>query len=335
MWHAIELTVILFVVCAAQAALDVAPHAARRTVWSFLGLCAAFAVGIAVLSSRSVADPVVRLGIAALIAYMLRWLVTGAVDYLRGPMLMEPARAVDLAAAAERAAGLGPRAAMRAARRMLRSWEGEIALAALARIGPAPEADEAAFVARWEAACAPALEEARRTTARFSPSGGEGRVSVAGLRFVSQALCLYRRESMERALGRLKGLDLSRHSGRMRAGEELGKSATRNGEMERLGLLPPACEPERPSATAFSAAAVFWPAAGLARVGFRARAWALGCSEALLLAYGVLAICIDRDSWLVFLAVGVLIHIQAAMALGDFSLSTASPEAGAAGEKKA
>ena len=100
MWHAIELVTVLVLVCAAQAAIDVAPRPARRAILNFLTLCVAFAVGITVLSFTAVADPVVRLGIAVLIAYLLRWMISSVVDYLRGPVLMEPIRAVDLAAAA-------------------------------------------------------------------------------------------------------------------------------------------------------------------------------------------------------------------------------------------
>lgn len=334
MWHATELLAALVLICVAQAAIDVAPHPARRALWSFLGLCAAFAVAIAVLSSKTVADPVVRLGIAVLIVYLLRWIITSAVDYLRGPFLMEPIRAADLAAAVEDVAGLAERPARRAARRILRDHSGETALLALSRLEKREGEPEGEFIARWQAACAPALEDARRIAAKFGGAKGEDRVSATALRFISQALCLYRRESVERVLSRLDGLSLARHSGRTRAGAELEKSAARNADMASLGLLPPADDQEAPRVTAFSGLALLWPALGLSRIGCSVRAWALGSAEALLLAYGLFAAYIDRSSWFVFLVVGILIHIQAAMALGDFALSTEPLQPVAAGEKK-
>lgn len=334
MWHAIELAAALVLVSAAQAAIDASPQPARRAMWSFLSLCAAFAVGIAVLSSKSVAEPVVRLGIAVLIAYMVRWMITGIVDYLRGPSLTEPLRAADLATAVERGAGLEPQSALRAAKRVLKDWEAEIALIALARMECRADEPEVEFIARWQAGCGPVLEDVRRVAARFGGGKGEGRVSTTALRFVSQALCVYRRESVERVLSKIDGLCLARHSGRVRAGEELEKSAARNADMERLGLLPPAEEPESRAVSAFSSRAVLWPALGLARVGFKGRAQVLGLAEAVLLAYGLFAVYIDRDSWFVFLAVGLLIHIQAVMALGDFSLSQDRMQPLSAGEKK-
>lgn len=334
MWHAVELAVALVLVSAAQAAIDVSPHPARRATWSFLSLCAAFAVGIAVLSSKSVAEPVVRLGIAVLIAYMVKWMITGVVDYLRGPLLTEPLRAADVAAAVERGAGLEPKTAKRAAKRVLKDWEAEIALIALARMELRAEEAEAEFIARWQAGCGPALEDVRRIAGRFGGAKGEGRVSGAAVRFVSQAMCVYRRESAERVLSKVDGLSLASRAGRVRAGEELEKSAARNADMERLGLLPPVEEPEHTAVSAFSSRAVLWPALGLAGVGFKGRALALGLAEAVLLAYGLFAVYIDRDSWFVFLAVGLLIHIQAVMALGDFSLSQDRMQPLSAGERK-
>ncbi len=331
MWHAIELAAALAAVCAAQAAIDVNPHPLRRGAWNLLGLAAAFALGIAVLSSRTVADPVVRVGIVALGAYLLRWIITSVEDWLRGPLLMEPVRAADLAAAVERAVGLAPREAMKAARRALRDWEGETALAALARLDVRPDEHPNDFAARWDAESAAMLAEARALAERYGGATGAGRLSMPALRFMAQGLCLYRRESLERVLTRADERALARHSGRAHAAAALDESAARNPDMDRLGFLPPSDEGAEGRTTAFCAAGVLWPARGLARVGFAGRAWALGVAEAALLSYGLFAAWMDRGSWMVFLIVGVLVHIQAVMALGDFGLSSERPQG--AGEK--
>ena len=320
MLHAIELLAVLLLMALGQGVLDISPRPARRVVASFLAWALAFAVGIVVLSIPAVAGSAVRLAIVVLAAYMLRWLIGSVVEYFRGPYLLEPLRTGELAAAAEHVSGLPTPVIRRITRRMEREYEGFLCLAALLRLPLGEAVEERAFEQRWREGCEAVRKEAVEMAARFGHPRAEGRFNASAVMFVAQALCVFEPDSVERSLARLPAGALARRSGRAKAVHQLNRSARRNAAAERLGITTPAAGEEMPARPSpLTLAAIALPALGIYRIGYKGRAWAFAFAHATLFLYGAAALSMGRGAGYVFLGVGLMLHIQALLGLGDFA----------------
>ena len=332
MFLAIELFAVLLLIAIGQGVLEVSPHATRRILVGLAGWVLAFAVGVAILSVRRVATEAVAIGLALLAGYILWWIAVGIVKYFRGPGFFEPPRAGELGDLARQASGLPARDCRRIARRLLREFDGAVALLGLLSLSGSRESSAGEFERAWNEASEKALAQAARLASGRAEAAPPGRTGKSNLLFVAQALCLYERESVERVLARLAAKPRQGRAARVEAAERLEQSGKERKEARQFGLAAPlkkVQEGHAPSGTELQAAEVIWPPMGLARCGFKKRAAALAVSHGALLAYGALALSFGRGSGWVFLGAAVLVHVQALFAIGDFAWLQAHSVAGA------
>ena len=325
MFLAIELFAVLLLIAIGQGVLEVAPHATRRIIVSLAAWVFTFAVGVAILSVRRAAADAVAIGLALLAGYILWWIGMGIVKYFRGPGFFEPPKAGELAALAQQVSGLPARDCRKIARRLLRKFDGAVALLGLLSLSGSGESGAEEFERAWNEASDKALAQA----AESAPSCGAGK---SNLLFVAQALCLYEKESVERVLARLAAKARQGRAARVEATERLAQSGRERKEARQFGLAAPlknVRDGHAPSGTELQAVEVVWPPMGLVRCGFRKRAAALAVSHGALLAYGALALTLGRGSGWVFLGAAVLVHVQALFAVGDFAWLQAHSAGGA------
>ena len=329
MRHAIELAVLLLLMCIGHGAVNPAPGVVRRTATAFAVWCAVFAGAIAVLYSPPASAWLVRLGIVILGAYFARMAISGLLTLGGGARLFETPDTRRLALVAARISGAPLSACRRVSRRMAREYGGEALLLGLvglneAGVGPAED-----FEAAWEAACGKARAEAEALAVPRGKGSTETRPSALDGLFVAQALCLYERRSVVRAL---KANPLGTRSARRRAAKHLEKDGEHREGAEYVGLIEPrardgskgeSTEPDRLRRFPH----FFLPQRSLAQIGFRGQAVALACCEGALLLYGLYGVLITRPlTWSfvwntspgVYLAGAVLLHVEGIFALGDF-----------------
>jgi hypothetical protein len=323
MFLVIELFAVLLLMSIGQGVVAASPHAARRILVSLAAWVAAFAAAIVVLCFRRAATDAVAAGLALVAGYILWWIGAGIIGYFRGPGFFEPPKADELADLAQTASGLPARDCRKAARRILRKFDGEIGLLGLLSQSRAGEAGAEQFERAWDEASEKALAQATRlASGGRAESAPSARVGRSDLRFVAQALCLYEKESVERVLGRTAA-SLRRHgrAARVEAAERLAQSGRERREARQFGLAAPlksAQDGHAAFGSELRTVEVLWPPMGLVRCGFRKRAAALAVSHGALLAYGALAVSLGRGSGWVFLAAAVLVHVQTLFAIGDF-----------------
>jgi len=325
MFLAIELFAVLLLIGIGQGVLEVTPHPTRRILISLAAWVLAFAVAVAILSFRRVAADVVGAGLALLAGYILWWIGTGIVRHFRGPGFFEPPKAAELGDLAQQVSGLPPRDCRKIARRLLRKFDGAVALLGLLSLNGSGERGAAEFERAWKEASEKALAQAAESAR--SVGGGKN-----NLLFVAQALCLYEKESVERALVRLAAKARRGHAVRVVATERLAQSGKERKEARQFGLGAPVKsvhDGHAASGSELQAGEILWPPMGLARCGFKRRAAALAVSHGALLAYGALALILGRSSGWVFLGAAVLVHVQALFAIGDFAWLQAHSLAGA------
>ena len=321
MIHVLELLALLLLLAVGHATVNAAPGLALRIVRSFSMWVLAFGVGIAILCVPIVALWAVRFGVVIVAAYIGRWLIDSAVDFFRGPYLLAMPSAAALGRVARGISGLPPHVCRKVARRICREHDNFVALMGLACVGPDPDWDEETFYAAWYESCQEALRTARDTARRFDGGSAQDRVRTADVRFVAQAFFLFEQKSVEGIFKNAKSRVLGNRFARARTAALLEKSATKSAAAERIGLRPPAAKKvaRRPDGKRFSVVSLVWPALGIARGGFAARAAILTLDHICLIGYGVLALSLGRSSGWVFLAVAVLVHVEGAFALEDFS----------------
>jgi hypothetical protein len=271
-----------------------------------------------------VAVDAVEIGLALLAGYLV-WLIgTSIVRYFRGPDFFEPPRAGELGDLAQQVSGLPARDCRKIARRLLRKDDGAIALLGLLSLSGSSESGAEEFERAWSEAS----EKARAQAARLAG----GRAERSNLLFAAQALCLYERESVERAFARLAAKARQGRAARVEAAEQLAQSGRERKEARQFGLAAPlkyVRDGRAPSGSELQAVDVIWPPMGLIRCGFRRRGATLALSHGALLAYGALALSLGRASGWVFLGAAVLIHVQALFAIGDFAWQQAHSAGGA------
>jgi hypothetical protein len=330
MFLAIELFAVLLLMAVGQCVLEVAPHAARRVLVTLAAWIFAFAVVAAILSVRRVAADVVALGLALLASYILWWIVAGIVKYFRGPGFFEPPKAGELGDLAQQASGLPARDCRKIARRLLRKFDGSVALLGLLSLSGSGEGGAEEFERAWNEAAEKALAQAQGT-----PSGGAGK---SNLLFVAQALCLYEKESVERVLARLAAKGRQGRAVRVEATEQLAQSGRERKEARRFGLAAPlknVRDGHAASGPELTPLEILWPPMGLIRCGFKGRAAALAVAHGALIIYGTITLIAGRDpGWLfifpgVYFTAAALIHVQALFAIGDFAWLQTHGAAGA------
>lgn len=321
--HAIELIMLLLLMAVGHATVNVAPGWVVRIVRSFVVWVLTFAVGIALLCIPSVAVWVVRAGIVLMVAYLARWLLDMVVDFFRGPFLLALPSVAALAEALHTTAGLRVHVCRKLARRINRNHDGFIALLGLAHMKTDVAGNEEAALAAWQEASEKALEPARDMARRLGGYAAGDRVRTSDIRFVAQALCLFEQKSVDRVLKSAKARVLGHRFARARAAKLLEESATRSPYAERIGLTPPVKKKvkRRPGERRFNVLSPLWPALGMARSGFSARAAVLTISQLVLIGYGAFAVSFEHASGWVYLAVAVLIHVEGYFALEDFGLA--------------
>jgi hypothetical protein len=266
----------------------------------------------------------VAIGLALLAGYILWWIVAGIVRHFRGPGFFESPKAGELGELAQQAAGLPARDCRKIARRLLRKFDGSVALLGLLPLSGSVERGAEEFERAWGESSEKALAQAAGT-----PFGGAGR---SNLLFAAQALCLYEKESVERVFARLPARAGRGRAARVEATEQLAQSGRERKEARRFGLTAPlrnVRDGHAASGPELEAVDVLWPPMGLIRCGFNERAAALAVSHGALLAYGALALAMGRGSGWVFLGAAVLVHVQALFAIGDFAWLKAHGAAGA------
>ena len=341
MWHASELFLILLLMTVEQCAMDVAPDAARRIVRIFAVWLLAFAAGIMLLSLESIVADVVRIGILVLVAYLARWAFDSAAQFFRAPQLFEAPGPADLIVAAEQVSGLAHKECRRISRAILREHDSYIALLALMSLSSEDIAAAADLEQAWRKACEEARALAMELAGKYRSGGGKARPGTVNALFLTQALCLYEQNSIERVLASHRGPSSWRRAERVKIARQLEASGrSRKDSAQVFGIAAPwASKPgaglgcdvagkgtaatEGGSATQASLADILWPPLSFARAGFKGRAVAFAVSYAVLAGYGLLALSLNRDSWWIFLLVAVLLHVEAAFAVGDFNWAAA------------
>jgi len=339
MFLAIEFFIVLLLIAIGQGVLEAAPHTARRILVSLAAWVFTFGAAIAILSVRRVATDAVAIGLALLAGYIL-WLIgTSLFKYFRGPIFFEPPKAGELAELAQQVSGLPERDCRKIARRLLRKFDGAVALLGLLSLSGSNERGSEAFEQAWKDASEKALAQAARLAGGDAGPAAAGGVGKSNLLFVVQALCLYERESVERVLARLSAKARQGRAARVEATERLEQSGKERKEARQFGLAAPlknVKDGHTLSGTELQVAEILWPPMGLIRCGFKKRAAALAVSHGALLAYGILALSLGRGTfwdlsgsgW-VFLGAAILIHVQALFAIGDFEWLQARSAGGA------
>lgn len=319
MWHAIELALILLLLAVAQGVIDMTPRAPRRVAGNFLSWIVAFAVGAALLSFADLSAVVVLVGIVLLGAYIVRWIVGGIVESFRGPFLFVTPSRADLADAAHHVTGLPVKELRRVARRITRRHEPTVALLGLISLEARDGMTAADLETAWDPAADQALQRVVGLIEKIAGAGDRKWPTTNDILLMAQALCLYEQESVLRCLAG-RPAKLGSRAQRAKGIELLERGARRRKDAERFGWAEPAKDDRHPGGeeNVLFTRAAFWPAVGIRRAGFGRRATALTISEALLLGYGVMALYLGRGSGWIFLGVGILIHIQALFAVGDF-----------------
>jgi hypothetical protein len=304
MFLAIELFAVLLLMAVGQCVLEVAPHAARRVLVTLAAWIFAFAV--------------------------VAGIVAGIVKYFRGPGFFEPPKAGELGDLAQQASGLPARDCRKIARRLLRKFDGSVALLGLLSLSGSGEGGAEEFERAWNEAAEKALAQAQGT-----PSGGAGK---SNLLFVAQALCLYEKESVERVLARLAAKGRQGRAVRVEATEQLAQSGRERKEARRFGLAAPlknVRDGHAASGPELTPLEILWPPMGLIRCGFKGRAAALAVAHGALIIYGTITLIAGRDpGWLfifpgVYFTAAALIHVQALFAIGDFAWLQTHGAAGA------
>ncbi len=324
-YHCVELAAVLLLLSTGHGVLDAAPHVAARVIRSFAFWVVVFGGAVLLFWSPPVAAWLVRIAMVALVVWGGWWLMSCVVEYLRGPHLLEPPSTEGLAEAAEQISGLSISLCRRLARSILRSHDGYVALLGLGMLTERADESQAAVGQVWEQASEKALASARELAVRYGGAGNASqRAKTADVLFTAQALCLYERRSVERALDKTPAPALGGRLARTRAIRQLEKYGRRSNEAERLNLPSPGETHKERAGEAgkgIGLMSVVWPAWGLFRAGFTERGVAFAVSHGLLLAYGLVALGLDRGSGWVYLAVGAFIHIEGAFAQGDFARS--------------
>jgi len=253
--------------------------------------------------------------------YILWWIGAGIVGYFRGPGFFESPKADELADLSQAVCGLAARDRRKAASRLLRRFDGEVALMGLLSCSSSGEIGAEEFERLWNEASENAWSQATRLAGGSrAESGPPSQVRKSDLRFIAQALCLYEKESVERVLGR-SGIVFHGRAARAEAVKQLGQSGRERKEARTFGLSAPlksAADGHAASGSEIRPVEYLWPPLGLARCGFRERATVLSVTHGILLGYGALAVSLGRGSGWVFLATAVLVHIQTLFAIGDF-----------------
>ena len=341
MLHPIELFSVLLFIAMGEGVLIVAPHTVRRIAVSMAGWVLAFAAGITVLAIPSLAAVAVRVGLLFLAICVVRWIIGEVMQFLHGPELLAQPKAAELRELAQRVSGLPERECRAIARRTVRHHDGTMALLGLMTMDAKEGVAKDAFERAWDEASEKARAAAVRLAEQGAKTARQRRAKASDVLFVAQALCLYEQDSVERVLARLPATFKGR-TGRVEAAGQLERSGRDRKDAVRLGLVAPqgsaaggrtaarrtSGEQEGPGMKPLD---VLWPPAGLARAGFPKRAVALAISHGALVAYGAIAVLSRRDCGWVFLAAGLLVHVQALFAIGDFNWLAArvKPSAGA------
>jgi len=330
MRHLLELLSLLILLAVGHAALHVAAGVLGRAVRSF-AVWSLYAGGvIAVLASPVLSAALARLGLVALGAYAVRMIVAGLAEGAHGPYLFNAPKAADLALIARRVSGLTLGASRRLCRRTVRRYGGDLSLLGLLACWEGGDERARNLEEAWPQECENERVAIRRMVEAASGSSDSGRLNASDATFLAQALCLYRRRSVERVLSTAKRPLLGGRSARARLARVLEREGRARSAAEELGLLVAVpAHPIGPSPRVRSPGILgfLWPAVALKRVGFQARATMLAVVEGLLLLYGFFGLSplgragvvpVWSSSGLVFVVSAVVIHIEALFALGDF-----------------
>ena len=322
MTHLAELTALLLLMSIGHGVTVSAPEVVRRIVRNFILWMIAFGVGLALFSLSWLVTAVVRFGAVFAVAYAVRWVVGDVVDFLRGPYLMAIPGPAGIAEAVRRISGKSARESRRLTDCVCDENDPVIALLGLVFVGSEGGEKAQDFGAAWRKGCDGALASVSELVEKHGVSRGKGRRAVFDMRFIAEALCVYDPKIVVRVLDGMKAPALGSRRARSQVMRQLKRVGRRTSLTVKLGLeSPQGADGAGMEGRDFRIWMVALPALGLSRAGFSRRATALGISLLLLFGYGVFALTIGRASGWVYLAVGVLVHIEALFALGDFAPS--------------
>jgi len=319
MLHMVELAVLLMLMATGHGVVNVAPDVFRRVTRSIVLWLASFALAIVLFSIPSLVSAVVRLGFVLVGAYLVRWVVGDFLHYWRGPYLMAIPSRLALADAVRCVTGRSPGECRLLAARMLCDHDEILALLGLVFTSSEAKHGEADFGDSWAAGCEKARTSVLAMAERYSGAAQQGRPAVFDMRFLAQALCVYEPKVVDRILKQMPAPALGSRALRARIAAELEKSGRKTRLTERLGIKS---QMDELASAAKRGGSRLWsflvPPMELARSGYSHRAIALGISMVLLFGYGLISVLMKHSSGWIYLAVGVLIHIEAMFALGDF-----------------
>jgi hypothetical protein len=312
MWSAGELVLILVLLTAAESVINAIPHPGRRGVMNFCTRLVAYSAGIFIMSFSRLASVATQVIFLLLAAYMFRWFVSAGVAYVRGPQLFEPPRKAELAALAADLTGLAEGRCARVAARVLRKHDARVALLGLVFL-----AEEKKDVEDFEQIWLDSCDRARATVLDLMEQA-EIR-GVANALFLAEALCMYETPSVESVLKARNRLTVRGRGGRAWVAHRLEKTGRVRRRAEEYGLpVEHKTKSGEPVRAPMSFLMRIWPPKGLAGLGHPGRGVVLLLSLLAMVAYGGVALAMDRGSGWVFLAIAVLVYMLALLTMSDF-----------------
>jgi len=190
MIHAVELVVLLLLLCVGHGVVDVSPDPVRRIARNWALWVVGLGAAIAVFSVPPLVVWVVRLAVVLAVVFAVRWVWGEAVGFRRGPHLIpEPSRGA-LREAVHELSGFPHAACRRTVRAVLREHHPHMALLGLTRLSAEDCPDVESLLQEWRRAADEALEEVRDIAARLDGET-ERPADASAMLLIAQALSLH------------------------------------------------------------------------------------------------------------------------------------------------
>ena len=319
MEHVAEFFALLVLLSVGRGVVDVSPAMGRRIGKSLFLWVILMGVVVAILRQPHIAVWALRLGVVLIGVFFVQWILRGIVDHITGPHLIAEPHRRALAEATRYVSGLSLEEARPIAHRVHGEHHAYVALMALGQLDAKEPLPDEPFETIWTRECDRSLAELRELVLQCQGRGKDVRVGANDLLFAAQAMFLYEAKAVQRVLARMGAKAFGNRSRRAAAAAELEKIGRPSVMASELGLVSVEEKKAGDRKSPIRLATVLWPAAGIARAGFSQRAMAFVLCFVLLVIYGVFAVNLHRTSGWVYLAVALLIHVEAVFALGDFA----------------
>ena len=326
MEHVAEFLALLVLLSVGRGVVDVSPAMGRRIGKSLFCWVILMGAVVATLRQPYLAIWALRLGIVLIGVFFVQWILRGIVGHITGPHLIAEPHRRALAEAGHYVSGLPLVESQRIARRVSREHHAYVALMALGQLEAEESLADEPFETLWMRECESSLAELRELVLRCHGRGENVRVGANDLLFAAQAMFLYEAKAVQRVLARMGAKAFGNRSRRAAVAAELEKIGRPSVMARELGLVSTEEKKAGDRKSPIRLGTVLWPAAGIARAGFSQRAIAFVLCFVLLVIYGAFAVHLHRTSGWVYLAVALLIHVEAVFALGDFSPPPPTPK---------